>query len=147
MLQSRNLRKQTWKLADIDAKIKDSDGVMMELGREEMQLQFDMSGIMQTMNRDLTNRRSEIEAELRDLQNEMNRFADTIALKERLASENEAVISNADSERKRRSTTQKKQRLLMNSHICLMNQSGYLMKTAPFAHCVVRSCRKIKSSS
>lgn len=46
------------KIADIDAKIKDSDGVMMELGREEMQLQFDMSGIMQTMNRDLTNRRS-----------------------------------------------------------------------------------------
>lgn len=89
------------KIADIDAKIKDSDGVMMELGREEMQLQFDMSGIMQTMNRDLTNRRSEIEAELRDLQNEMKRFADTIALKERRVSENETVISNADSERKR----------------------------------------------
>jgi DNA repair exonuclease SbcCD ATPase subunit len=89
------------KIADIDAKIKDSDGVMMELGREEMQLQFDMSGIMQTMNRDLTNRRSEIEAELRDLQNEIKRFADTIALKERRVSENETVISNADSERKR----------------------------------------------
>lgn len=89
------------KIADIDAKIKDSNGVMMELGREEMQLQFDMSGIMQTMNRDLTNRRSEIEAELRDLQNEMKRFADTIALKERRVSENETVISNADSERKR----------------------------------------------
>lgn len=89
------------KIADIDAKIKDSDGVMMELGREEMQLQFDMSGIMQTVNRDLTNRRSEIEAELRDLQNEMNRFADTIALKERRVSENETVIFNADSERKR----------------------------------------------
>ena len=57
--------------------------------------------IMQTMNRDLTNRRSEIEAELRDLQNEIKRFADTIALKERRVSENETVISNADSERKR----------------------------------------------
>ena len=89
------------KIADIDAKIKDSDGVMMELGREEMQLQFDMSGIMQTMNRDLTNRRIEIEAELPDLQNKMKRFADTIALKERRVSENETVISNADSERKR----------------------------------------------
>lgn len=89
------------KIADIDAKIKDSDGVMMELGREEMQLQFDMSGIMQTMNRDLTNRRSEIEAELRDLQNEMKRFADTIALKERRVSENETVISDADSDRKK----------------------------------------------
>lgn len=89
------------KIADIDAKIKDSDGVMMELGREEMQLQFDMSGIMQIMNRDLTNRRSEIEAELRDLQNEIKRFADTIALKERRVSEKETVISNADSERKR----------------------------------------------
>lgn len=89
------------KIADIDEKIKDFDGVMMELGREEMQLQFDMSGIMQTMNRDLTNRRREIEAELPDLQNEMNRFADTIALKERRVSENKTVISNADSERKR----------------------------------------------
>lgn len=89
------------KIADIDAKIKDSDGVIMELEREEMQLQFDMSGIMQTMNRDLTNRRSEIEAELRDLQNEMKRFADTIALKERRVSENETAISNTDSERKK----------------------------------------------
>lgn len=89
------------KIADIDAKIKDSDGVMMELEREEMQLQFDMSGIMQTMNRDLTNRRSEIEAELRDCQTEMKRFADAIALKERQVSENETAISNADSERKK----------------------------------------------
>lgn len=89
------------KIADIDAKIKDSDGVMMELGREEMQLQFDMSGIMQTMNRDLTNRRSEIEAELRGFQNEMKRFADTIALRETRVSENETAISNADSERKK----------------------------------------------
>lgn len=89
------------KIADIDAKIKDSDGVMMELEREEMQLQFDMSGIMQTMNRDLTNRRSEIEAELRDCQTEMKRFADAIALKERRVSENETAISNADSERKK----------------------------------------------
>ena len=89
------------KIADIDAKIKDSDGVIMELEREEMQLQFDMSGIMQTMNRNLTNRRSEIEAELRDCQNEMKRFADTIDLRETRVSENETAISNADSERKK----------------------------------------------
>lgn len=89
------------KIADIDAKIKDSDGVIMELEREEMQLQFDMSGVMQTMNRNLTNRRSEIEAELRDCQNEMKRFADTIALRETRVSENETAISNADSDRKK----------------------------------------------
>lgn len=89
------------KIADIDTKIKDSDGVIMELEREEMQLQFDMSGIMQTMNRNLTNRRSEIEAELRDCQNEMKRFADTIDLRETRVSENETAISNADSERKK----------------------------------------------
>ena len=89
------------KIKEIDGNIKNAGNATEELKREEMQLQFDMSGIMQTMNRDLTNRRSEIEAELRDLQNEMNRFADTIALKERRVSENETVISNADSERKR----------------------------------------------
>lgn len=89
------------KIADIDAKIKDSDGVIMELEREEIQLQFDMSGVMQTMNRNLANRRSEIEAELRDCQNEMKRFADTIALRETRVSENETAISNADSERKK----------------------------------------------
>ena len=89
------------KIKEIEGKIKNAGNATEELKREEMQLQFDMSGIMQTMNRDLTNRRSEIEAELRDLQNEMKRFADTIALKERRVSENETVISNADSERKR----------------------------------------------
>lgn len=89
------------KIADIDAKIKDSDGVMMELGREEMQLQFDMSGIMQTMNRDLKNMRSELEADLCWCKNELDRFASTISLKEKQISDNEKAITDADTERKK----------------------------------------------
>lgn len=89
------------KIADIDAKIKDSDGVMMELGREEMQLQFDMSGIMQTMNRDMKNKRSEIEADLCGCKNELDYFASTISLKEKQISDNAKAIADADTERKR----------------------------------------------
>lgn len=89
------------KIADIDAKIKDSDGVMMELGREEMQLQFDMSGIMQTMNRDLKNMRSELEADLCGCKNELDHFASTISLKEKQISDNEKAITDADTERKK----------------------------------------------
>lgn len=89
------------KIADIDAKIKDSDGVMMELGREEMQLQFDMSGIMQIMNRDLKNMRSELEADLCVCKNELDRFASTISLKEKQISDNEKAITDADTERKK----------------------------------------------
>lgn len=89
------------KIADIDAKIKDSDGVMMELGREEMQLQFDMSGIMQTMNRDLKNMRSELEADLCWCKNELDHFASTISLKEKQISDNEKAITDADTERKK----------------------------------------------
>jgi exonuclease SbcC len=89
------------KIADIDAKIKDSDGVMMELGREEMQLQFDMSGIMQIMNRDLKNMRSELEADLCGCKNELDHFASTISLKEKQISDNEKAITDADTERKK----------------------------------------------
>ena len=89
------------KIADIDAKIKDSDGVMMELGREEMQLQFDMSGMEQTMNRELSNKRSIMDAELRDCKNELEHFAVTISLKEKQISDNEKTITDADAERKK----------------------------------------------
>lgn len=53
------------KIKEIDGKIKNAGNATEELKREEMQLQFDMSGIMQTMNRDMKNMRSELEADLR----------------------------------------------------------------------------------
>lgn len=89
------------KIKEIDGKIKNAGNATEELKREEMQLQFDMSGIMQTMNRDMKNRRSEIEADLCGCKNELDYFASTISLKEKQIYDNEKAITDADTERKR----------------------------------------------
>mgnify|MGYP004456489259 CR=1 FL=1 len=89
------------KIKEIDGKIKNAGNATEELKREEMQLQFDMSGIMQTMNRDMKNRRSEIESDLCGCKNELDYFASTISLKEKQIYDNEKAITDADIERKR----------------------------------------------
>ena len=89
------------KIKEIDGKIKNAGNATEELKREEMQLQFDMSGIMQIMNQDLKNRRSEIEADLCGCKNELDHFASTISLKEKQISDNEKIITDADAERKK----------------------------------------------
>ena len=89
------------KIKEIDGKIKNAGNSTEELKREEMQLQFDMSGIMQIMNRDLKNRRSEIEADLCGCKNELDHFASMISLKEKQISENAKAITDADTERKK----------------------------------------------
>lgn len=89
------------KIKEIDGKIKNAGNATEELKREEMQLQFDMSGIMQTMNRDMKNRRSEIEADLCGCKNELDYFVSTISLKEKQIYDNEKAITDADIERNR----------------------------------------------
>ena len=89
------------KIKEIDGKIKNAGNATEELKREEMQLQFDMSGIMQIMNQDLKNRRSEIEADLCGCKNELDHFASTISLKEKQISDNAKDITDADTERKK----------------------------------------------
>lgn len=89
------------KIKEIDGKIKNAGNATEELKREEMQLQFDMSGIMQTMNRDLKNMRSELEADLCGCKNELDHFASTISLKEKQISDNAKAITDADTERKK----------------------------------------------
>lgn len=89
------------KIKEIDGKIKNAGNATEELKREEMQLQFDMSGIIQIMNRDLKNMRSEIEADLCGCKNELYYFASTISLKEKQISDNAKAIADADTERKR----------------------------------------------
>lgn len=49
------------KIAEIDAKITDAGSTVSDLKSEEMRLQFDMSGIMQTMNRELADKRRELD--------------------------------------------------------------------------------------
>jgi DNA repair exonuclease SbcCD ATPase subunit len=89
------------KIKEIEGKIKNAGNATEELKREEMQLQFDMSGIMQTMNRDMKNMRSELEADLRGCKNELDHFESTISLKEKQISDNAKAITDADTERKK----------------------------------------------
>lgn len=89
------------KIAECDKKIAGADHSLDHLRGEEMQLQFDMSGIAQTMNRELSNRRSNIDADLCGCKNEMDHFKATISLKEKQIADNAKAIADADAERKK----------------------------------------------
>lgn len=90
----------TRRIAECDKKIENAGSTLGDLRSKEMQLQFDMSGIAQTMNRELSNRRSNIDADLCGCKNEMDHFASTISLKEKQISDNAKAIADADTERK-----------------------------------------------
>lgn len=89
------------KIAEVDQKIAGAGNVAESLRQEEMQLQFDMSGIMQTMNRELSNQRNNIEVELFGCTTELDRFKPTISLKEKQIDDNAKAIADADAERKK----------------------------------------------
>lgn len=86
-------------IAEIDAKIKDAGSVVSDLRSEDMQLQFDMSGIMQTMNRELSNKRNSIDAELFGCRTELDHFKSTIPLREKQISDNKSAIEAAEKKR------------------------------------------------
>lgn len=88
------------RIAECDKKMENAGSALGDLRSKEMQLQFDMSGIAQTMNRELSNRRSNIDADLCGCKNEMDHFKATISLKEKQIADNEKAISDADAERK-----------------------------------------------
>lgn len=90
----------TRRIAECDKKIENAGSTLGDLRSKEMQLQFDMSGIAQTMNRELSNRRSNIDADLCGCKNEMDHFKATISLKEKQIADNAKAISDADAERK-----------------------------------------------
>lgn len=89
------------KIAEVDRKIAGAGNAVESLRQEEMQLQFDMSGIMQTMNRELSNQRNNIEVELFGCTTELDRFKPTISLKEKQISDNVEAIAEANAERKK----------------------------------------------
>ncbi len=91
----------TRRIAECDKKIENAGSALGDLRGKEMQLQFDMSGMEQTMNRELSNKRSIMDAELRDCKNELEHFAVTISLKEKQISDNKKTITDADAERKK----------------------------------------------
>ena len=87
------------RIAEIDAKIKDAGSAISDLRSEEMQLQFDLSGIMQTMNRELSNKRSDIDAASLGCRDELNHFKATIPLRERQIADNKSAIESAEKKR------------------------------------------------
>lgn len=89
------------RIAECGKKMENAGSALSDLRSKEMQLQFDMSGMEQTMNRELSNKRSIMDAELRDCKNELEHFAVTISLKEKQISNNEKTITDADVERKK----------------------------------------------
>lgn len=89
------------KISEVDQKIACAGNAVESLRQEEMQLQFDMSGIMQTMNRELSNQRNNIEVELFGCTTELDRFKPTISLKEKQIDDNAKAIADADAERKK----------------------------------------------
>lgn len=88
-------------IAEVDRKIAGADNAVGSLQQEELQLQFDMSGIMQTMDRELSNQRNNIEVELFGCTTELDRFKPTISLKEKQIDDNAKAIADADAERKK----------------------------------------------
>lgn len=89
------------RIAECDKKMENAGSALGDLRSKEMQLQFDMSGIAQTMNRELSNRRSNIDADLCGCKNEMDHFKATISLKEKQIADNAKAIADADAERKK----------------------------------------------
>lgn len=87
------------RIAELDGKITNTGSAVGDLMSEEMQLQFDMSGIMQTMNRELSSKRGDIEAALCGYTNELSHFKSTIPLKEKAIADNKSAIETAEKKR------------------------------------------------
>ena len=87
------------RIAELDRKIANAGSAVGDLMSEEMQLQFDMSGIMQTMNRELSSKRGDIGAALCGCTNELSHFKATIPLKEKAIADNKSAIETAEKKR------------------------------------------------
>lgn len=93
--------------ADLERKIEAVDDRMENAGTEigrlrgkEMQLQFDMSGIAQTMNNELSAKRRELDNSKVDATREFNDLHNQIQTVENQIKANEKIIADADAERK-----------------------------------------------
>ena len=90
----------TRKIAEIDGKIANSGSAIGDLRSREMQLQFDMSGIMQTMNMELSAKRREFDGAVFEVDRKTDDLHKKIQSAERQIADNEKAISDADAERK-----------------------------------------------
>lgn len=87
------------RIAELDGKIANTGSAVSALQSEEMQLQFEMSAIMQTMNRELSSKRGDIEVALYGSTNELSHFKATIPLKEKAIADNKSAIETAEKKR------------------------------------------------
>ena len=87
------------RIAELDGKIANAGSAVGDLMSEEMQLQFEMSAIMQTMNMELSSKRGDIEAALCGYTNELSHFKSTIPLKEKAIADNKSAIETAEKKR------------------------------------------------
>lgn len=90
----------TRKIADLDGKIANSGSALNELREKEMQLQFDMSGIMQTMSRELDDKRRKLDDAIFDTVRNVDDVLRQIRNIKTQITDNEKAIANADAERK-----------------------------------------------
>lgn len=88
------------RIAELDGKIANSGSAVSALQSEEMQLKFDMSGIMQTMNMELSKKRHSVDGLIRDCGYEIERIHALISANEKQISDNKAAIEYADKKRK-----------------------------------------------
>ena len=90
----------TRKIAECDKKIENAGSALGDLRSKEMQLQFDMSGIMQVMNDELSAKRRELDSAKDDATREFNDLHNQIQTVENQIKANEKIIADTDAERK-----------------------------------------------
>lgn len=87
------------RISEIDAKIKDAGSAISDLQSEEMKLQFDISGIMQTMNRELSEKRRELDNAKFEASQLFANANKKISANEKQIAENKAAIEAAEKKR------------------------------------------------
>lgn len=90
----------TRKIAEIDGKIANFGSAIGDLRSREMQLQFDMSGITQTMSGELSAKRRKLDDDIFDADEKIDDLHQKIQSAENQIMDNEKAISDADAERK-----------------------------------------------
>ena len=87
------------KIADLDAKIEDSGKALSGLMNQNMQLNLDLSAIMQPMSHELSEKRRKIENEIFDTGSECNRVKNAISTIERNIDIEKEQLENAENQR------------------------------------------------
>lgn len=89
------------RISEIDEKISDTNGVLKKLRDEDMRLQMDMSGILQSMNDSLSEKKRKIESSNSEVTCELENTRNKIQISENAIKLNDRSISDADAERKK----------------------------------------------